>query len=657
MLLGADIGGTFTDIVWWTGTELVTHKVSTTPARPEDALLAGIEELAANRADVLVVHGSTVATNALLERKGARVTLVTTAGFADVLEIGRQNRIGIYDPRAVKPAPLVPAERRIEVSERLDADGTPLLALEDAEIARIARAVAEQQPQAVAICFLHAYANAAHEQRTGAALRAITEFVYLSSDVDPAYREYERASTTVLNAYVAPLVARYVETLRAHVRGPLRLIGSHGGRQTSAALGRPAAMILSGPAGGVIAARAVARAAGLEDVITLDMGGTSTDVALIPGEPLLTRESVVEGLPLRTPMLDIFTIGAGGGSLARLDRGGALVVGPESAGADPGPASYGRGGTGLTVTDAHVLLGHLLPEQFLGGRMRLDRAAAERAAAMVSADGLADARSVAAGVLAVADAAMERAVRTVSARRGFDPEQFTLFCFGGAGGLHAVALARALGMRGVLVPRLAGVLSALGMVLADTLTTAHESVLRDANALSSAAVDERLERLRQVCLAEMAADGDGHSDETLVTEPALELRYRGQSYELIVAWQGSLDATAAAFHREHERRFGYADPARAVEVVNTHVAVRAVNRGVPLPELPQDAAAPPMQTTEAWFGGQAHPTGVYALDALARDQRIAGPAILAGAYTTVLIPPGDTASIDRFGNVHVTLTS
>ncbi len=635
MLLGADIGGTFTDIVWWTGTELVTHKVSTTPARPEDALLAGIEELAANRADVLVVHGSTVATNALLERKGARVTLVTTAGFADVLEIGRQNRIGIYDPRAVKPAPLVPAERRIEVSERLDADGTPLLALEDAEIARIARAVAEQQPQAVAICFLHAYAN----------LRAIMDFVYLSSDVDPAYREYERASTTVLNAYVAPLVARYVETLRAQVRGPLRLIGSHGGRQTSAALGRPAAMILSGPAGGVIAARAVAHAAGLEDIITLDMGGTSTDVALIPGELLLTRESVVEGLPLRTPMLDIFTIGAGGGSLARLDRGGALGVGPESAGADPGPASYGHGGTGLTVTDAHVLLGHLLPEQFLGGRMRLDRAAAERAAATVSAKSLAEARSVAAGVLAVADAAMERAVRTVSARRGFDPEQFTLFCFGGAGGLHAVALARALGMRGVLVPRLAGVLSALGMVLADTLTTAHESVLRDADALSSAAVDERLERLRQVCLAELAADVDGHSEETLVTEPALELRYRGQSYELMVAWQGSLGATAAAFHREHERRFGYADPARAVEV------------GVPLPELPQGAEAPPTQTTEAWFEGQAHPTAVYALDALARDQRIAGPAILAGAYTTVLIPPGDIASIDRFGNVQVTLTS
>ena len=669
MLLGADIGGTFTDLVWWTGEKLVTYKISTTPATPEDGLLSGIEHIGANRPNVLLIHGSTIATNAFLERKGARVALLTTAGFADALEIGRQNRIGIYDARTIKPIPLVPATRRLEVRERLDAHGDVLDPLTDEEVRHAVDLARTQSPEAIAVCLLHAYANPAHERLLGAALRGVSPFVYLSSDIDPGYREYERMSTTVLNAYIAPAVAGYLERLRRRLRAPLRLLGSNGGRQTTSELARPASMILSGPAGGVIGAHAVARAAGQERIITLDMGGTSTDVALIAGEPLLTRETLLEGLPLRAPMLDIYTIGAGGGSLARFDRGGALVVGPESAGAQPGPASYGRGGTSFTVTDAHVVLGHILPDQFLGGRMTLDAHAAEASGRAAMSDQMPRLVDFAEGVLAVADAAMERAIRAVSARRGYDPADFVLFCFGGAGGLHAVSLARALGMRGVLIPRLAGTLSALGMALADTQTSAQSSILRELGDLDAALLGERFATLAAGCLAELAENsraletalGDGEArsidpNTRYSVHSALDLRYRGQSYELPIPWQGDIAATTEAFHREHERRFGYAQRDGVVEVVNAVVTAREPNAGFSLPELPEGGeAAAPLRNVDAWFEGQQHTTLLYLMEQVARDQHINGPAILAGAYATVLIPPETAARVDRFGNIHVPL--
>jgi N-methylhydantoinase A len=651
MILGADIGGTFTDLVWWTGTELRRHKVLSTRPQPELAVLAGIDELDANRPETLVVHGSTVATNAFLERKGARVVLLTTAGFGDVIEIGRQNRIAIYEPRAAKPEPLVPRDRRVEVRERMSADGEILIPLTEAEVVRVVAAVAALQPESVAICLLHAYAYPDHERALAEALRRRYPFVYLSSEVDPAYREYERTSTTVLNAYVAPLVADYVQRLGGRLAGQLRLMGAHGARQTSGLLKRPAGMILSGPAGGVVGAKAIARAAGVKDVITLDMGGTSTDIALIAGEPLITQETLLDGLPLRAPMLDIATIGAGGGSIVRFDRGGALAVGPESAGVQPGPACYGRGGEAFTVTDAHLLLGHLLPDYFLGGRMQLDVAAAERAARRAMAGRMADIADFAEGALAVTEASMLRAIRAVSARRGYDPAQFTLLCFGGAGGFHAVRLARELGMRGVLMPRGAGTLSALGMVLADTRTSAHESVLQSLETLNEAAPQERFARLADACRRELVADG--HDEVALVMQPHLEMRYAGQSYELPVDWLGNLTATAEGFRREHARRFGFADPRAALEAVGASVTAIAPNPGVPLPEMPAAAPAQPISQAQAWFEGRAHETAVYHLEALAPRQRIAGPAILAAADSTLLLPPGGEATVDRFGNVHV----
>ncbi len=607
MLLGADIGGTFTDLAWWTGSELRLHKLPTTGAHPEIALLEGIAHLGANRPDVLVIHGSTIATNAFLERKGARVVLLTTAGFGDALEIGRQNRTRIYDPHVTRPEPLVPAERRLEARERLDERGNPLVPLDADEIARAVAATAALQPEAIAICFLHSYANPSHERALGEALAASCPFTYLSSEVDPGYREYERMSTTVLHAYVAPRVAAYVERLRGSLAGNLRLMASHGGRQTAAELARPANMILSGPAGGVIGAAALARAAGEREIITFDMGGTSTDVALVRGEPSISNETLLDGLPLRLPMLDIHTIGAGGGSLARFDRGGALVVGPESAGAEPGPACYGHGGTRFTVTDAHLLLGHLLPERFLGGRMRLDVAAAADAARTLAAGHGEDVAELAEGVIVVANAAMERAIRAVSARRGEDPADYVLCCFGGAGGLHAVSLARALGMRGVLMPRAAGALCALGMLLAEARTGAVESILATVDALHDADVRDRLERLAARATSELLADQ--HPAEALRTAPALEMRYRGQSYELAIPWAGSLAATAAAFHAEHERRFGYRDETATVEVVRASVAAFAANAGFPLPEVPAGPSAPPVATIRSSVRWRALPDG------------------------------------------------
>lgn len=667
MLLGADIGGTFTDLVWWDGRALRTAKLPSTPAEPERALLAGMDALGARRPDVLLIHGSTVATNAFLERTGARVVFVTTAGFGDALEIGRQQRTAIYDIRASRPEPLVPAKRRVEVRERLDAAGAPLLPLDDAEIARVVAEVAALRPEAVAICLLHSYANPAHERRLAEALSGVCSFVYASYAIDPAYREYERMSTTAINAYVAPCVAAYVTRLRDQLAGtgeaasagtsashtPLRLMGAHGGREPGDALERPASMILSGPAGGVVGAAAVARAAGLRDVITLDMGGTSSDVALISGgAPLLTRETLLEGLPLRAPMLDLTTIGAGGGSLARFDRGGALRVGPQSAGAQPGPACYGRGGTGLTVTDAHLLLGHLLPEAFLGGRMVLDEGAARAAAERANDGRMASVEELAAGTLAVANAAMERAIRSVSARKGYDPADFWLLSFGGAGGLHAADLARALGMRGVLVPRLAGVLSALGMALADTQTAERESVLAPLATLDVAALESQLARMEDICRDRLLADE--HAAETLRSERSVELRYAGQSYELPLPWQRERAAVASAFHHEHERRFGYADPTRPIQVVNAVVTARALNPGFALPDASAGPPAVALRTAAAWFDGAPHPTALYRFEALAQGQEVAGPAILAGEYATALVPPGAAARIDRYGNARIT---
>ncbi|GAB4215639.1 MAG: hydantoinase/oxoprolinase family protein [Roseiflexaceae bacterium] len=724
-ILGVDIGGTFTDFVLLRDGRLTVHKLLSTPDDPACALLAGVAVLGAPQA---LVHGTTVATNALLERRGARVALITTAGFRDVLALGRGDRPSLYDLDATRPEPLVPEELRLEVAERLDHNGVVLLPLDPTECARIAALLAAQPVEAVAICLLHSYANPAHEQQLLDALASASNdaasgnsklntqhpklFLSASHRVLPEPREYERTSTTVVNAYVAPALGRYLarleEALLAQGVRALRLMASDGGSMGLATAHELAARAtLSGPAGGVVGARAVAERAGFTRIITFDMGGTSTDVALCDGALPLTGESRVGGLPVRLPSMDIHTVGAGGGSLARLDAGGALRVGPESAGADPGPACYGKG-TLPTVTDANLLLGRLQPDAFLGGRMALDveraRAAFAPLAERLEARGLRLAEPepvessgdesassssqspfpspqtqasslkpqasdlAALGVLRVANAAMERAIRAISVERGYDPREFTLVAFGGAGPLHAAHLAEALGMRRVLVPRFPGVLSALGMLAADVTRDASRALLAPLDALDPLALRAAMRELGEAGLAALAADGE--PPERCRVEWALDLRYAGQGYELTVPWPEAAAladdpdlpphaaALAGRFHALHERRYGHAMTARPIEAVL--LRMRAISARPPLALAPAEESAPrtgpllPAATVHAALSAEhaaRAATPVYARADTRPGDRIPGPAVITQLDATTVVPPGWAAEVDAGGNL------
>src|ERR1700733_4253798 len=466
--LGIDPGGPFPGLLRLDEHGMKVHKVRSTPDDPSRAIFAGIAELAGDVEWTELIHGSTVATNALLERKGARVALVTTKGFEDVLEIGRQTRAELYNFMVKARRPLISNGLVFSVNERLNADGSVLEPLLDSEISQLIDALRVQTVDSVAVCLLHSYANPVHEARLADALKNAGFVVSASHEVLPEYREFERWSTTVVNAYVTPLMARYLTRLEDGLGGKtLRIMQSNGG-SISALRARTAAVptILSGPAAGVVGAQAVGRASGYSQLIAFDMGGTSTDVSLIDGVIGTTMESTVGDFPVRLPVLDIHTVGAGGGSVVFIDSGGSLRVGPRSAGADPGPACYGKG-TELTVTDANLLLGRLDPEYFLGGRMHLDLERA-RSIAKDLADHLGlSLIALAEGVVRIANANMEAAIRVVSVRRGYDPREFALLAFGGAGGLHACDIADSLDIATVLVPEHSGVLSALGMLLAD----------------------------------------------------------------------------------------------------------------------------------------------------------------------------------------------
>ncbi|HEY8526759.1 MAG TPA: hydantoinase/oxoprolinase family protein [Acidimicrobiales bacterium] len=569
MQVGADTGGTFTDLVTADGR---VAKVLSTPDDPGRALAAGLAELGlgpdgattrpadgpgAGSRPTLLAHGTTVATNAVLERRGAPVALVTTEGLADVIEIARQDRPSLYDQLASRPEPLVPRGRRFEVPGRLAADGSELAPVDPGALPDLA--ALDPPVAAVAVCLLHADLDPRHEQAVAAALRSRGLEVTCSHEVSPEMREYERTVTTVINASLVPRLRAYLRGLTGLADEVVVMTSAGGLLPVDEAAELPAALLLSGPAGGVRAGAAVAAANGFPDAITFDMGGTSTDVCLIrDGAPEPAAERRVAGYPVRFPSLDVHTIGAGGGSIARIDPGGALVVGPQSAGADPGPACYGRGGTHATVTDANLVAGRIPADAAFGG-LRLDRAAAEAA--------LERAGATAEGVLAVVDANMERALRAVSVERGVDPRGLALVAFGGAGPLHACALAEALGMPAVIVPARAGVLSAVGLL---TAPRRRDLVRSWPTPLDHAGLDAARAELAAAAAKLVAAGGgvssggvgDGGGDVSV--ETALDCRYRGQSHELTVP-------SVAAFHDAHERRNGYARPGHPVEVV----AVRA----------------------------------------------------------------------------------
>ncbi len=664
--IGIDVGGTFTDFVVAMEAGLEVHKVPTTTPQHE-AVGTGMDRLDVPAA-APVVHGTTAATNALLERRGARTALVTTEGFADVLAIGRQDRPALYDLQPTRPSPLVPAARRHEVPERLGAEGNVLTPLDEAAVRRVAGVLTEQDVESVALSFLFSYRNAKHERRAAEILRgALPEGVPVtrSSALLPEHREYERTATTVANAYVRPVVERYLTRLDAEVGSrPVRVMQSSGGTIGLETAGAQAARLaLSGPAGGVVGALGVARRALDADappIMTLDMGGTSADVALCDGEVPRTSEHTVAGRPLRLPATDLHTVGAGGGSIAHVDAGGSLRVGPESAGAEPGPVCYGRGGTAPTVTDAHLVLGRLVPKHILGGEVALDMAP-DAAREAVAALGTRIGRSpeeTALGVLRVANATMERALRRVSVERGHDPRTYTLVPFGGAGPLHAAALAEALGMSRVLVPPTPGALSALGLLMADVTYDAARTILGRADALRADL--SRLRRPAEALREEVRGVLDAHGPAEVAFE--LDLRYAGQSYEETVPLATPITAasvadTAAAFHERHRRRYGHADPGAPVEVVALRghgtVAVSApALPHEPKTDAPLDDAV--LGTRPVWFdGGGPTETTTYARDALHHGHTLKGPAVLHQYDTTVVVPPGWQVRVDARRNLWV----
>ncbi len=636
-LLGVDIGGTFTDFVLLRNGELIVHKVLSTPDDPARALLQGMAELRL-APDGEIIHGSTVATNALLERKGARTALITTRGFADVIEIGRQNRPQLYAFYQTKPAPFVPREWRFEVDERLDYRGEVLRPLDPSTLAPIVDRLRADGVESVAVCLLFSFVNPAHERAVGSALAGSGLWQSLSVDILPEYREYERASTTIINAYVAPVVARYVGNLETGLGGRrLRIMQSNGGSiSASAARDAAARLALSGPAGGVVGAFAVAQAAGFDRIITFDMGGTSTDVALCTGQPHETNEGNIAGFPMRLPILDIHTVGAGGGSLARIDAGGALRVGPESAGANPGPACYGRGGTQVTVTDANLMVGRIAPDRFLGGNMQLDAGATTAAFAALAGQMGTDAATAAHGVIRVVNANMERAIRHVSIERGYDPRDFTLVAFGGAGPLHACALAETLGIPRVLVPRYPGVLSALGMLNADLVKDFSASALKRATDLDSAAVDALFAPL--IARAREAMIAEGVTGVRLELRLSVDMRYAGQSYELTVPYD-DLPATVAQFHAAHLQRFSHADERLPVELVT--LRVKAIGR----------TDKPRMQSVPVSAAPVTYREAHIERDTLQPSDRVIGPCVIYQFDATTFIERGWTAVVDRYINL------
>ena len=645
MRIGIDTGGTFTDFVVVRDGRMEVFKKFSTPREPEAAILEGLHGLEPAE----VIHGSTVATNALLERKGARVALLTTEGFEDVLAIGRQTRRELYNIFVRRPDPLVPFELRFGVKERTLYDGAIDQNLDLDHLHTLVAALQRNGVQAAAVCLLFSFANNKHEEAVAEMLAPLGIPVSLSCRVLAEYREYERTSTTVINAYLAPLMGSYLNRLGGQLgKTRLRVMQSNGGAvRARTAADLPVHTIVSGPAGGVVGAFHVASACGYSNIITFDMGGTSTDVALCEGGIRVTHEAEIDGLPVGIPIIDIHTVGAGGGSIAELDAGGALKVGPSSAGADPGPMCYGKGGERFTVTDANVALGRLPARFFLGGTVPL---AVDRIAPAVSRmpwtrkwNSL---HTIAQGVIDVVNNNMEQAIRLISIERGYDPRDFALVSFGGAGGLHAADLARALSIPRVVVPRHPGALSALGLLLSDVRKDYSRSMLIPA-AGAEARVRRELESLHRAGRADLKDEGfEGKSVRIL---DSLDLRYRGQSYELTVPFAR---AFVSNFHKLHERRYGHSDATRAVEIVNVRSTFFGRAPKIRFPKMPKARGKPqPLEVISVWFTGKAQRTSVYDRSGLQHGHVLHGPAIVGEYSSTTLVPPDFVCEVDAFGNL------
>jgi N-methylhydantoinase A len=648
--IAIDTGGTFTDCVWLEAGRIRMLKVFSTPDDPSRAIAAALEKIGA-QAPLTLLHGTTVGTNTLLQRKGARVALVTTSGFEDVIEIGRQARPKLYDFFFDRVEPLVPRDLRFGVNERVSSEGEILRDPSAGELHDLAEKVAANKPESIAISLLFSFANSKHEDAVERALSRLGVPLSVSHRILPEFREYERTSTVVVNAYLQPAMESYLGRLQQRVtKSRVFVMQSNGGiTALSSAIREPVRTLLSGPAGGVMGAAAMARRSGLERIISFDMGGTSTDVALVQGEAQASGQSEIAGLPIAIPMLDIHTVGAGGGSIARFDAAGALRVGPESAGADPGPICYGRG-TQPTVTDANLILGRLQADNFLGGEFKLD---VERTRKLV-AEWLRKQRfrlsleSFAVGVVHVVNATMEKAIRVVSVERGYDPRDFTLVAFGGAAGLHACELADALGIPRVIVPALPGALSAYGILVSDVVRDYSRTVLwRALEKLPGKQLDHEFSVLRRKAKEDLRREGwKGNAEYEL----SVDVRYRGQGYELNVPYSQQMIET---FRREHERRYGYHYPAREVELVTLRLRARMKSRNSVTASLEHQIPGPRMKArkTAVIFERKRVAAAVYARDGLRANQPFRGPAIVTEYSATTVVPQRKRFWIDDSRNL------
>lgn len=721
-----DTGGTFTDAVIFDGVELKTVKVFSRRDDPAKAIMEGLAQIiprpSRQRSALEVIHGTTVATNSLLERSGARVALVTTEGFEDLLAIGRQARPRLYDLKVRREPPLVPKERRFGVAERTDAGGKILCRATVAGLRRLKQDILKSSAESVALCFLFSFRNPANEKAVADLLRTTGLPISVSHEILPEFREYERLSTVVVNAYLVPLMCRYLTQLEESLKpraaslserpanrrilhqtwpkvsaalSALQREGAtHAGGNSTAAVDflygftssrvyvmqssggiaaaerirmEPVRTILSGPAGGVAATYHLACRLGLRKVMSFDMGGTSTDVCLVDGSPHLTREAVLGGLPIAAPVLDIHSVGAGGGSWARIDRGGALRVGPESAGAEPGPACYGRGGERPTVTDANLILGRLDSSHFLGGAYPLNERAATkcfdlflkatRGLPSPATRSYSNIFELALGIVSVTNATMERALRVVSVERGHDPREFTLVSFGGAGGLHAADLARSLGIRMVLIPQNPGAFSALGVLLSDLVRDISISVLmpvplepNGGKSNPSHPLFEDLEHrfLKLENSGRAALQQEGFDGPLARAERRLDVRYAGQGYELTVPFSPLF---AEDFHKEHFKAHGHSQPGRPLEIVSLRVRLMIPTPKPPVrAHRPAKCAASSTQTGQrmVWFGGKPTRSRVYDRRLLRAAMRISGPAIITEYSSTTVVPPDYSCRVDRF---------
>jgi len=636
MQIAIDTGGTFTDCVYWQDNQLRVLKVRSTPTDPGGAVLSAVTQIAGPK-QAEVRHGTTVGTNALLERKGARVAFITTVGFEDTIAIGRQARPKLYDLFFQKEEPLATADLRFGVKERVAADGSMLLAVTEAERNRLLAAVQNAKPQAIAISLLFGFANPANEKAIAESLQSLGVPVSVSHEILPEFREYERGSTVLINAYLAPKMQSYLTSLdqSLQARGSKLFVMQSSGGITEAAVAarEPVRTILSGPAGGVVGAAYIAKTAGFPRILTFDMGGTSTDVALLTSDSGLrtTSEFQILGLPVAVPMLDIHTVGAGGGSLASFDLGGALKVGPQSAGADPGPICYGKGEL-PAVTDANFLLGRIEPDGFLGGGMRLDEARTREY--LTRAKGkLPTPEIFAEGIIRVVDANMVQALRKISVEQGHDPRDFVLVSFGGAGPLHSCALAKALRIPKVLIPLMPGALSAYGILISDVVKDSSRTVMLTPG-------DARLAN-------HFAELGEG--------ERSLDLRYSGQGYELNVPFTADY---VARYHELHRQRYGYADTKRVVEIVNIRVRNIATTARVAEPAEPiksGDGAQAVTRSKQMYCDGAWQTGKVYARDRLDPGDAFLGPAVIVEYSATTFAEPNTRVTVDAFRNLVIEL--